>query len=164
MFEGSQTFFNKKHFFSPLSLFIFPFIFSLLFHLVSSLVLSRLSSFIFSCLLVLSRLLLSSFLSFSVFFLCLSLSLSPCDVVCCVVWCVSLWSWCVFGVCVCVWCVRACVCVFVCCGTLKERGKTRVCGFKYASVCTFKTSPCMPAPSAHVFQHVRVMPIHTETF
>ena len=31
-------------------------------------------------------------------------------------------------------------------------------------VCPSKTSPCMPAPSAHVFQHVRVVPAHTGTF
>ena len=63
---------------------------------------------------------------------------------------------------VCVWCV--CVCVCVCCGTLKKRGKKPVLGFKNTSVCTFKTSPCMPAPRAHVFQHVRVVPVHTGTF
>ena len=42
-----------------------------------------------------------------------------------------------------------------------------MCGFKNASVCTFKTSPCMPAPRAHVFQHVRVVYVlnrHTEAF
>ena len=38
-----------------------------------------------------------------------------------------------------------------------------VCGFKNASVCTFTTSPCMPAPRAHLFQHVRVVQVHTET-
>ena len=32
------------------------------------------------------------------------------------------------------------------------------------SVCTFKTSPCMPAKRAHVFQHVRVMPVHAGRF
>ena len=106
---------------------LFSLLSSLLF---SSLLLSRLSSFIFSCLLVLFHLLLSSLvlslfrcLSFSVFFLCL-LSLSPC----CVVWCVSLWSWCC-------WCL-----VCVCFGTVKKREKN-LCGFKNASVCTFKTSP-----------------------
>ena len=30
-------------------------------------------------------------------------------------------------------------------------------------VCTSKTSPCVPAPHAHVFQHVRVVPVHTGT-
>ena len=58
-------------------------------------------------------------------------------------------------------CVFVCLCV--CCGTLKNEEKT-VCGFKNASVCTFKTSPCMPAPRAHVSTHVRVVPVHTETF
>ena len=32
------------------------------------------------------------------------------------------------------------------------------------SVCTFKTSPCVPAPRAHVSTHVRVVPLHTGTF
>ena len=38
----------------------------------------------------------------------------------------------------------------------------KICGG--ASVCTFKTSPCMPAPRAHVLKHVRVVPVHTGTF
>ena len=29
------------------------------------------------------------------------------------------------------------------------------------TMCTFKTSPCLPAPRAHVFQHVRVFPAYT---
>ena len=39
-----------------------------------------------------------------------------------------------------------------------------VCGFKYASVCTFETSPCMSATRAHVEKHVRVLLACTETF
>ena len=35
---------------------------------------------------------------------------------------------------------------------------------KNVTVCTFKASPCVPAPRAHVFQHVRVVPVHTGTF
>ena len=31
---------------------------------------------------------------------------------------------------------------------------------KKASVCTIKTSPCMPAPRAHVLKHVRVVLVH----
>ena len=31
-------------------------------------------------------------------------------------------------------------------------------------VCTFKTSPCVPAPRAHVETHVRVMPAYTGMF
>ena len=31
-------------------------------------------------------------------------------------------------------------------------------------VCPFDTSPCVPAPRAHVFQHVRVVCVHTGTF
>ena len=74
----------KKLFVSVQLLFHLPsasslFFFSLLFHLFSSLAL-------------LSRLVFS-FLVLSLF-LCLFLFLSPC----CVMWCVSLWSWCVFGV------------------------------------------------------------------
>ena len=33
-----------------------------------------------------------------------------------------------------------------------------------ASVCTFNTSSCVPAPRAHVETHVRVVPVHTGTF
>ena len=56
--------------------------------------LSSLFSFVLSCLLLFSVVfvlssLSSSLLSLSAFFLCLSLSVSPCDVVCCGVWCVS---------------------------------------------------------------------------
>ena len=38
-----------------------------------------------------------------------------------------------------------------------------VCTFKTLSVSRFQTSPCMPATRAHVFQHVRVVPVHTGT-
>ena len=126
---------------------------SLLFHLLSSLLFSLLSfllclsSFIFSCLLVLYRLLLS-FLVLSLFH-CLRVML-------CVVWCgvcrcgrgvVGGRGVCLVFVCVCV-----CLCVFVCCGTLKKKTwKNQYLASKSASVCTFKTSPCMPTPRAHVF-------------
>ena len=124
-------------------LFFFSCLFSsLLFHLlVSSLLLSRL---LFSCIVLSLFLCLSLSLSVSVFFLCLSLcfclSLSLClsvSVWCCVLWC------CV--VCV-VWCVARL-------GTQKK-----------PSVCRCKTSPCVPAPRAHVLPHVRVVPVHTGTF
>ena len=77
-------------------------------------------------------------------FLSVSLSLSPCDVVCDVVVVVCF----VFGVC-------------VCCGTLIKVGNPCV---------DSKTPPCvhskrprlLPAPRTHVFQHVRVVPVHTE--
>ena len=39
-----------------------------------------------------------------------------------------------------------------------------VCTFKNASVCTFKTSPCVPAPRPHVLPHAGVVPVHTGTF
>ena len=117
--------------------------------LLSSLVF--LSCIVFSCL-VLSCIVFSCLVSLSLSLsvsvcLCLSLSLSPCVVVCCVVLC---------GVCrcgrgvvggrgVCV-CVCVSLCVFVCVAAREKN----VCGFKNASVCALKTSPCMPAPRAHV--------------
>ena len=118
--------------------------------------LSSLFSFVLSCLLLSSVVL--SCLSFHLLFslslcllsLSLSLSVSPCDVVCCGVWCV----------CVCLVCVW---CVFGVRHTEKTVEKS-LCGFRHAPVCTFKTRPCMPAPRAHVFQHVRVVPVHTGTF
>ena len=88
---------------------------------------NSLFSFIFS-------LLLSCLLVLSLF---LSLFLSPCCVV---------WSWCRCGRGVCL----VCVCVCVCCGTVKKREKKTVHTFKTLSVCRFKTSPCVPAPSPHV--------------
>ena len=33
-----------------------------------------------------------------------------------------------------------------------------------ASMCTFKTFPCVPAPRAHVFIHVDLLLVHTGTF
>ena len=89
--------------------------------------------------------------SFSAFFLCLSLSVSPCDVV----WCV---------VCVVVVVVLLVVVVCVWCATHWKTVENPVCGFRHAPVCTFKTSPCAAAPCPPVFQHVRVVPVHTETF
>ena len=42
---------------------------------------------------------------------------------------------------------------------------SRVCGLEgEEGVCTFKTSPCVPAPRAHVEKHVDVVPVHTGTF
>ena len=152
---------------------LFSSLLSLLFSslLLSCLVLSclvfsclLLSSLVFSCLLLscfvpplssslvfqsLSRLLLCFLLlslslsSFSVS-LCLSLLLSPHDAVCCVLWCMSLWSWCYWWSC----------CVFVC--VLRHAEKTwkkPVCGFKNASVCAFKTSPCVRSKCPRVYGH-----------
>ena len=65
---------------------------------------------------------------------------------------------------VCLVCVFVCVCVCLCVLRHAEKVEKPVFGFKNASVCTFKTSPCMPAPRAHVLKHVRVVPVHTETF
>ena len=78
--------------------------------------------------------------------LCLCLRVVLCCVVCVlrgVVWC---------G-CVCV--VWVCVCV---CGVVSAWHAEKT------SVCRFKTSPCVPAPRAHVVTHVRVVPVHTGTF
>ena len=107
--------------------------FSSLFSLFSSLVLIF-SSLVFhlllpSCL-VSSSSLPSSLLSFSVFFPCLCLSLSPCDVACCVV---------------------------LCCGGVGH-AENLVCRFKTPSVSRFKTSPCVPASRAHVETLVGVVP------
>ena len=118
---------------------------SLLFHLlVSPFSSSRFFSFI-----VFSFLFLSCFVSLSLSLsvsLCLSLSLSVSLCVClslslclsvCVVWCV--------------WCPR----VYV-----QKHLRVYV---QNASVCRFKTSPCVPAPRPHVITHARV-PVHTGTF
>ena len=35
---------------------------------------------------------------------------------------------------------------------------------QHVPVCTFKTCPCVPAPRAHMFQHVRVVPAYTGVF
>ena len=56
------------------------------------------------------------------------------------------------------------VCVVCVLRHAEKNVEKTVFGFKNASVCTFKTSPCVPAPRAHVFQHVRVVPVHTGTF
>ena len=61
---------------------------------------------------------------------------------------------------VCWWCVSSCVSsfVFVCgvvwCGVCRVvwHAENPVCRLNNASVCRFKTSPCMPATRAHAFQ------------
>ena len=135
-------------------------LFSLLF---SSLVLSLLFHLLLPSFLVSSSLVSSSLcLSFSVFS---SLSFSLClRVMFCVLFCgvCCWWSCCVFG-------GRVCVCVCVCLCVLRHAEKNvekTVCGFKNASVCTFKMSPCMPAHTRrHVFQHVHAWCRYTrETF
>ena len=68
---------------------------------------------------------------------------------------VKLWCLCLLSLSlsfsVSVWC-----CVVWCVARLGTQKKT--------SVCRFKTSPCVPAPRAHVLPHVRVVPVHTGTF
>ena len=49
-------------------------------------------------------------------------------------------------------------------GGWEKRRRETVCPFKTSPVCRLKTLPCMPAPRAHVQTHVRVVPVHTETF
>ena len=39
-----------------------------------------------------------------------------------------------------------------------------VCPFKTSPCARSKTSPCIPAPRAHVFQNVLVVPAYTGTF
>ena len=57
-----------------------------------------------------------------------------------------------------VWCgVVWCVCVVV---VLWRCGVS----IQNVPVCTFKTSPCVPATRAHVETHVRVVLVHTEAF
>ena len=160
-----KHFFGKK---SPLSLFISPFIFSLLFHPVSSLVLLILSSCLLSSLLSIFSCLVSSSLFFSCLlfsflvlslFLCLSVSLCFCLSLSL---CLSVSVWC----CV-LCCVLCCVVLYCVCGV--------VCGAaghaENASVCRFKTSPCVPAPRGCVTTcgrgvgtHGDVLNLHTETF
>ena len=116
---------------------------------------SLLSSLVLSCLLPFR--LLFSLCLISLCLCLLSLSLSPrgvlvvllwwvvvCHVVlCCVVSCLVLLL-CVW----CVWCVRCVRCVV--CETLKNP----VCPLNTSPCVRSITSPCMPAPRAHVFQHV----------
>ena len=54
--------------------------------------------------------------------------------------------------------VGVCVCGVGVCGVVSAWHAEKT------SVCRFKTSPCVPAPRAHVVTHVRVVPVHTGTF
>ena len=110
------------------------------FHLLLSFIFSLLSSLRFSSLsFVLSCLL--SLSSFSVSH-CLSPSLSPCVVLCVVAWCCVVVVW--------------LLCCVVWCGVWHAEIKP--------SVCRFKTSPCVPAPRAHVLPHAGVVLVHTGAF
>ena len=114
-------------------------------HLFSSL----LFHLLFTCLassLVFSRLSSHMSLHMSCFFSCLVSSLFLCLSLCLCL-CVNLSVLC--GVCG----------VPVC--TFKKRLRVSV---QNASVCRFKTSPCVPAPRPHVLPHAGVVPVHTETF
>ena len=80
------------------------------------------------------------------------------------------WWWLLRCAVVCVWCCGVCVCVCavrcVVCDTLKNH----VCRFNVL-VCTFNTSPCVPAPRAHMVYtcarsasiHGDVLNVHTGT-
>ena len=144
-FFGKKTTSISLHFpFHLLSSFSSCF-FSCLAHSLFFFVLSLLLSCSFSLLvfsLLLSSLFFSCLVSLSLSLsvsLCFCLSLSPCGVVCCVVCCVVL----------------CCVCGVVCGAAWHAEN---------ASVCRFKTSPCEPAPRAHVLPHAGVVPVHTGTF
>ena len=62
----------------------------------------------------------------------------------------------------CVLCSGVCVVVVLWrCGVSIQNPRVSI---QNEPVFTFKTLPCVPAPRAHVFQHVRVVPVHTGTF
>ena len=148
----SVCFFMIFFFFISSSL-LFSFLrFSLLFSSPLSSVLCLLLHVSFPSFLVsLSSLLLSpSPLFFTIVFSCFSLFrllVSLCLFLCLLSLCVGV-------------CVVVCRRVFlnVWCGVV-----CRVV-WKNASVCRFKTPPCMPATRAHAFEHVRVVPAYTGTF
>ena len=129
--------------------------------LSSSLVLSFIFPSLSSCLLCL--ILSISLPLFRSCLLSLSVSLTVSVSVCC---CGGGGGCC--GAVLCVWCCGVCVCAVRCvvCDTLKNP----VCRFKVL-VCTFNTSPCVPAPRAHMVYtcarsasiHGDVLNVHTAT-
>ena len=81
-----------------------------------------------------------------------------CVVVCMVLLCVVLLFVCgvvvcVCGVVVCVCCCCCCLCVFGVRCVWCDTQKTAVCRSQPASVCRFKTSPCVVAPCPHVLSN-----------
>ena len=71
---------------------------------------------------------------------------------------------CVLLVCNVCWCVCWCWCW---CGTLSSPPLPLLAPCvrsKRPSVCTFKTSPCVPAPRPQVLPHAGAVPAHRETF
>ena len=147
----SSLLFHLLYFiFSLPSCFVLCFIFSLL--LYSCLVLSLLFHLLLYSCLVSSSPVLSMSLSASV-----SVSVS-----------VSVWCCGRVVVLCCVLCsgVRVVVCVCVCvvvvlwrCGVSIQNLRVSI---QNVPVCTFRTSPCVPAPRAHVFQHAHVLLAPTE--
>ena len=126
---------------------------------------SSLSSFIFSPLSTRLSSSLSTPLSSSLSSPLLSLSLSSFSLF---FPCLRVLLWlllCVVGVVSCVSCV---LCLVLWCETLQNprvwiQKRLRV-SVQNVSVCSFKTSLCVTAPRAHVFQHVCVVPAYTGTF
>ena len=69
--------------------------------------------------------------------------------------------------CVCCWCavwVLACVLTSSPLPPLSPCVRSKRTPSPLLPVCTFKTSPCVPAPHPHVFTHVDVVLVHTGTF
>ena len=64
---------------------------------------------------------------------------------------VVVWSCCCVVLCLVLWCVCV-VCSVVCVVWHAENPRVSI---QNVPVCTFKTSPCVPAPRAHVETHVR---------
>ena len=86
--------------------------------------------------------------------------------------CVVLRVQCVRGVAFAVFCGGAVLCCVggsvvkccVVCGAACHAERTLRAYVQHAFVCTFPTSPCVPAIRAHAFQHVGVSPVHTGMF
>ena len=121
-------------------------------------------SFIFSFISFVSSLLSSSCLV-------LSSSLSSCFVFLSSIFSSVLWSCCCCVLLrVMLYCVVLLLCLVVLVSGERHAEKPRV-SVQNVTMCTLKTSPCVPAPPTHVFQHAHVVPaytrrlnMHTETF
>ena len=59
--------------------------------------------------------------------------------------------------------VSVCAC-FLCVSVSVQSCCCFVVSTQNVPVCTFRTSPCVPAPRAHVETHARVLPAYTVTF
>ena len=143
----TKSFFSSL--FSSFSLDLLIFCSPLLSCRSSSLVFRVVFSSLSSCLLSSSRVFLLYLIVSSLLSLAFSVSLSVSVSVCC---CCGGGGGC-----------GALLCVVLCCGVC-----VRCCGVcaVWCVVCrvSVQTSPCIPAPRAHVFQHVRVVPAYTGAF